>query len=362
MRILLVGQLPPPIHGSAYANAVFLKHSARRGHVVRTINTNSTRIFEVEGARFSMIKALRFLRTYLRTPLVATSDVIYMTPGQTFYGLLKFAPFVLLARLLGKPYVLHIHGNNFGRQYRTLRGFRKRLFRHLVTSASAGIVLSPSLRQNFDDLIPADRVFVVENFAGDELRTGGLPEKPANRLELAYLSNLMREKGIFDLLDALADLKRRGIDFRARIAGNIEAGLEATLQERFSSLAPEVEYLGALQGQSKIDLLWSSNVFVLPTYYSMEGQPISILEAMATGNIIVTTNHAGIPDIVDGSNGYLLPKREPAALAACLARIAGNIGPELARVSATNVRKIAEGFSELTFADKLLAILGRPSM
>ena len=53
------------------------------------------------------------------------------------------------------------------------------------------------------------------------------------------------------------------------------------------------------------------DVFMLPTRYPNEGQPISILEAMGNGMTIITTNHAGIPDIVeDGVNGFVIDKKE----------------------------------------------------
>ena len=54
------------------------------------------------------------------------------------------------------------------------------------------------------------------------------------------------------------------------------------------------DYIGIVNGKAKKNLLEWGNVFVLPTFYKMEGQPISILEAMATKNLVVTTNHAGI--------------------------------------------------------------------
>ncbi len=65
-----------------------------------------------------------------------------------------------------------------------------------------------------------------------------------------------------------------------------------------------------VSGREKKELLLWGTIFILPTYYAMEGQPISILEAMATGNLILTTNHAGIPDIFeDGVNGYFVEKQ-----------------------------------------------------
>ena len=52
----------------------------------------------------------------------------------------------------------------------------------------------------------------------------------------------------------------------------------------------------------------------LPTYYPMEGQPISIIEAMGFGNFIVTTNHAGIPDICCKKNSLFVQKGDSKSL------------------------------------------------
>ena len=69
------------------------------------------------------------------------------------------------------------------------------------------------------------------------------------------------------------------------------------------------EYIGVVSGDNKKNLLKWGNIFVLPTFYKMEGQPISILEAMASKNLVVTTNHGGILDIFkDKVNGYLVKK------------------------------------------------------
>ena len=60
--------------------------------------------------------------------------------------------------------------------------------------------------------------------------------------------------------------------------------------------------------RSKRKLLKECYIFALPTRYPNEGQPISILEAMGNGMFIITTDHAGIPDIVSNENGIVLKK------------------------------------------------------
>ena len=76
-----------------------------------------------------------------------------------------------------------------------------------------------------------------------------------------------------------------------------------------NSLDAYVTYHGIVDGEKKRDLLKLCDFFALPTRYPNEGQPISILEAMGSGMFVITTDHAGIPDIVEnGVNGIVIPK------------------------------------------------------
>ena len=76
-----------------------------------------------------------------------------------------------------------------------------------------------------------------------------------------------------------------------------------------NALEDFVTYHGVVSGDKKCELLKKCDIFTLLTTYPNEGQPISILEAMGNGMMIVTTNHAGIPDIVkDGVSGIVVDK------------------------------------------------------
>ena len=72
-----------------------------------------------------------------------------------------------------------------------------------------------------------------------------------------------------------------------------------------------ITFLGPVSGQPKTDLLLDADIFVLPTYYPREGQPWVLIEAMAAGLPIVTTDQAAIRETVDyGVNGFLVDKRD----------------------------------------------------
>ena len=225
--------------------------------------------------------------------------------------MLKYLLFIAITKVFGKELIVHIHGNYLGKEYSLLKGLKKKIFKGLLSPISKGIVLSESLTGNMSPFIRNEKIFVLYNFVEDYI----FSDKKTIEKKLTYtkpkiifLSNLMEEKGIFDLLKALKILEEKGIEYEAKIAGNIDASHEKNLQSYFKILK-NTKYVGVVSGQNKKTLLNWANIFILPTFYKMEGQPISILEAMATGNIVLTTRHAGIPDIFqEGINGYYVEK------------------------------------------------------
>ena len=123
------------------------------------------------------------------------------------------------------------------------------------------------------------------------------------------MSNLIEEKGINILLEAVKKLKGKGINIQLKVDGNKIK--ENNLSNYFNTLEG-VDYVGVVHGKEKQKLLLWSNVFCLPTFYKMEGQPISILEAMAMGNLILTTSHAGIIDVCKEQNAVFCEKKNVA--------------------------------------------------
>jgi glycosyltransferase involved in cell wall biosynthesis len=101
-------------------------------------------------------------------------------------------------------------------------------------------------------------------------------------------------------------------------------GLErASLQGQADRLgiADRVTFLGYRKDIA--DLLASCDLFVLPSLY--EGLPLSILEAMAAGKPVVGTSVGGTPEaVLDGQTGFLVPPRNPGALAGAIARLLGD--------------------------------------
>ena len=202
--------------------------------------------------------------------------------------------------------------------------------------------------------IKEDDIYTLYNFAEDYLISTNEKLK-TDKLRIVFLSNLMIEKGILDLLEDLELLEKQNVNYEAKIAGNIDV----TNKKHFISIFKNLkftEYLGVVNGEQKKELLKWSNVYVLPTYYKMEGQPISLIEAMATNNVIITTKLPGIMDIIKEKNAYFVEKKSAKSIAARLKYISKN-KEVIASISGRNKRLFLDHFTLSLFKNNFIKIL-----
>ena len=356
VKILIIGPFPPPLTGESFCNRI-LKDALQKDEnfQVKYINT-APKNFDEKLGKISVAKLWHNLKNYLKLYQITSVNKIYATIGQTFAGVLKFAPYFLLAKLLNKPVIVHVHGNNLLNQYQKQKGWKKKIFYFVVSLADKGIVLSENLKPNLLAFLPDENIFVLPNFIDRELLSDEkslIKNKDWSQLKILYLSNLMTQKGIFELLDALAELKQKGIEYSAIIAGNMDKSIEKQIEKKIE-LLPGVKYAGVVTGERKKEIFLQSNVFILPSY--REGQPLSIFEAMATGNIVVSTAHPGITDIFNSEQIRYIDQKSVASIVEALTEIAGSL-PRYSKRFLANYKYIAEHFSQEKFIENLKKII-----
>ncbi len=356
MRILILGPFPPPLFGVSLSNLVLKNGLIKKGYQASIVNTAGGEKIDAEVGAWD-IRKLSFVKSYLSLYKVFNADIMYCTTGQTFFGIVKYAPFVLLSRLLRKKIVVHVKGGFLRQSYENMSAFKKMLCKFVLSRYSGGIVLSKSLRNLLEGFLPEDKIFVQHNFIQDALiipQDQILDQKRHDQLRIIYLSNLMKEKGIIELLEALEKLNKNNIPFKAKIAGHIPKDGQDIL-ERMKTIR-NLDYLGVVQNESKTKLLSWGNVFCLPTYYSMEGQPISIIEAMGFGNAILTTRHAGIPDICSEKNGVFVTKRKTSSVYNQLQYLSNNLF-WIKETGIYNMKEAQKLYTEDAFIIGILKIL-----
>lgn len=158
------------------------------------------------------------------------------------------------------------------------------------------------------------RVSMVSG-SGVDLAHYTMTTPPTSPPVFLLVARLLREKGVCEFVEAARQLRQRFPEIRAQLLGPFEPSASGVTQAEIDewTAAGLVEYLG--ETRDVRPFLANCSVFVLPSYYR-EGIPRSVLEAMATGRAIVTTDLPGCKDTVtEGRNGHLVPPRDSAALA-----------------------------------------------
>ena len=164
-------------------------------------------------------------------------------------------------------------------------------------------------------MLPKDKIFVCPNCVDDDFLPSSIDDKinslsEARVLHVLYLSNFIEAKGYLDVihLAEMTNKQKQQNKFVFHFAGKFFSQEDERLfMDRIKGL-DNVKFHGIVGGKDKTDLLQQCNIFVLLTRYPNEGQPISILEAMGNGMAIITTNHAGIPEIANAGNGFVCDK------------------------------------------------------
>ncbi len=160
-------------------------------------------------------------------------------------------------------------------------------------------------------------------------------------IHFLMMGRLMQDKGVFEFLEAARQVKQNHPNTRFSILGRPEdnnpTGISAAEIEPLSRKYPVTFLPGTTDVRPFIK---DASVFVLPSFYR-EGLPRTILEALATGRAVITTDMPGCRDpIEEGENGLLVPPRDAAALAAAMTKLAEN--PALIEKMGLRSRAIAE--------------------
>ena len=220
-------------------------------------------------------------------------------------------------KALRGPIVTSFYGYDIGRRWRH-EGYAQ-----LFEQGDRFIALSGHMRSRLVELgCPADRL-VVHRLGVDVSKFHRSSPRHGASFEILSVARLVEKKGIEYALRAAATLKSTNTNFRYTVIGDgpLRGQLEGLIESL--DLGDNVRLTGALPHTEVAELMRTSDVLLAPSVTArdgdVEGTPVAILEAAATGLPVVATHHAGIPEIVaDGVSGFLVPERDASTLAARL--------------------------------------------
>jgi len=316
--VLFVGPVPPPTTGQSFAfQQVYINYPGNK----KLINLNYT-----EGS--SIRKSFILLKCVLQAFLVAATNkkvkLAYFSCAVTKSGNLRDIIFLSIFSFFGIKIVNHLHGSGFDHLIKSLSTYQRTLAIKAFNKVDTSIVLMEAMRKEFDLFQKTMNIYVVENFYDPTIDTYEVPEtvdvKEKENINIIYFSNLMYSKGAPLLLEAFVKLKKKYPQIELNIAGHIldDEGMSkdkmTNLVNRYLNEHDNIYYHGLVRGREKADFLFKGDIFVLPTFYFREAFPISIIEAMRCGNLIITTRHNYLENVVNENKGELITPKSVSAI------------------------------------------------
>ena len=276
---------------------------------------------------------------------VDTIRVYYKKPKNKIQSLLRFYRANMMAlKLCKKPDLIHVHvltrlgviawiqkilhktpyiitehwsrylpGNDF-------TGFlRKTACKLVVRNAETVTTVTENLATAMSNHgLKNDNYVVLPNVVN--LDMFHISEKNNNPCKIIHISCFEdKSKNISGLLESLKIIDNKGIDFQCKLIGE---GMDLDLMKdkaKNLQLINKVSFTGLLQGQALADVLSSGDFLVLSSNY--ENMPVVILEALASGLPVVSTNVGGIKEMIDDTKGILVEPRNKEALAEAMIKM-----------------------------------------
>ena len=360
-KILFICPLPPPVHGSSMVSQN-IKDSSLLNEVFEMdfVNLSTSRkMEEIDKRSWALYarKAVRFFGAYAKTLWLLTTrryNLCYLAITCHGVGFLKDAPFVLLCKLFGRKIVIHQHNKGMSKDvdrpvYRWLLP--------LVYKNAKVILLSWHLYPDIEKVVKRENVMICPNGIKPTV-DNNFERKPNEIPHILFLSNLLIDKGVLVLLDALKILKDRGYSFVCDFVGSETKDIDAT---RF---AKEVEvrgldsfaiYHGRKYGTEKEAYFKQAEAFVLPSFN--EAFPLVNIEAMEYKLPIISTNVGGVPDeVVENENGYIVKDKDSIGLAGALCKLLDDPSLRM-KMGEDGYKKYKEKFTDVCFENQLVNVL-----
>lgn len=271
----------------------------------------------IDGNRFVVLvhSLFSFLRFYFTKREFDIYHVHVASYGSTF----RKGWYVSAAKHWGKKVVLHVHGAAYLVFYEQLSVGKKKKVHKIWEKCDTVIALSEDWKNRFERIFQHGNIVAVPNGINVEQFTEAECDVAGCRNCFLLLGRLGKRKGAYDIIKAVEDICREFPDLKVYMAGDGEVDkIRSMVEER--KLGDYIDVIGWADFSKKLELMKKSGTILLPSYH--EGLPMTILEGMAAGKVIISTNVGGIPEVVcNGYNGIIIHPGDTEALCAAMKRV-----------------------------------------
>lgn len=341
-KILFFGELAPNIvHGISLANRLNIDLLSDCFNV--DVKEEKSDFKEYGKRNSSKIKKILFNAKEIFTQnKVNKYDYFYIIFSFSTFGSLKtFLAILSFVLSSSGSVVVHIHRGDFGVFY------NENILNRLITKVifrltNKLVVLSHNQKGHFKNFLKEENIYVLENSLNQEYN---FEDKKVGRKKILYISNYIKEKGIFDLLEALKSLPSISLECFGGFVNN---------EKEIKSYKSETIKINGFIYTEKYQKIYESDALILPSWN--EGQPTIILEAMMVGTIILTTKVGLIGELLGDDYPFYFEAQNVESLKECICRF--DIYEFKDELSVKLKKMYFDNYSKKVHQEKLLKIFG----
>lgn len=356
-RILLIGTLPPPLHGQsiAFGAAFDALCTDNKCKVVQTT-------FKSKNKLLSIVKFLKYLLLIPYRMFVFKPGFVYFLCSRSLVGGGRDL-YLLFFCLFSKAVVVnHLHGADFTEYFESLPLLYKKIVKLLYRRVNKHIVLIEGMQEQLSCVASKEKITIVNNFYQESSsidKNIGVNSLEGS-LKVFFLSSVTTSKGIFELIEAVKKLNKLEVSIELTIAGGIVGDayrdFDAT-RDKFQMMISScqfISYVGVVNKDKKYYYLGLNDILILPSYF--EAVPLCIIEGMRMGCCIITSNYKYLPSLVKNNvNGFLIEPKSVDAIMDSLFMISQNRSL-LPQITETNVKYAIKEFSESNYRNNILRL------
>lgn len=261
--------------------------------------------FQVGGHGKNIISILK--EQYILKKKITNTSLVFLNPSLGFNSFFRDGFFA--KQLISKniPFVVFFHGWNLDFEKKVTKKYQN-FFLNSFAKAKKIFVLSNDFKTKLEEWgYKGEIIIETTNVDSSLIKNFNFERKledinNTKTFKILFLARMIKEKGIFETIEAFNKLTNK-YNIELFIAGD---GEDLDEVKRVSNSNPKIHILGRVEGKEKIDLFTKCHIYAFPTFYG-EGLPTSILEAMAFGMPVITTNMGGLKEFFkDEKMGYLI--------------------------------------------------------
>lgn len=343
MRVLVIG--PSPIRSKG-GMATVINEIKEDTQLNREFEIDVFESF-IDGGKIK--RAIFSVWAYIKFSFTKKDYDIYHIHAASRGSTFRKGYYVRKAKDWGKKVILHIHGAQYMEFYQELSEKKKNDLISILETADKVIALSSDWKDKFERTFGIKNCEVLENGI-DTLKLLEARTDPAtHQSSFAMLGRLGKRKGTYDLIDAIELAMKKIPNIVVYLAGDGDVEKFRKLIKK-KHLENNVIIFGWISGTKKVELLSRVSTVVLPSYN--EGLPMSILEGMACGKVIISTTVGAIPEVIREENGILVAPGDVHALANALIQCSKDL-KMMRKMSIANVQLVEQHYSINTMHKKL---------